>query len=74
MELGDVFIILDDRNARRIAQQLNLEVIGTVGMLLRAKQKGVIIEIKPLLTALEQADFRISESLVQNALLLAGEL
>jgi uncharacterized protein len=74
MELGDVFIILDDRNARRIAQQLNLKVIGTVGMLLRAKQKGVIVEIKPLLTALEQADFRISESLVQNALLLAGEL
>ncbi|MEH1871634.1 DUF3368 domain-containing protein [Nostoc sp.] len=48
--------------------------MGTVGMLLRAKQKGVIVEIKPLLTALEQADFRISESLVQNALLLAGEL
>jgi len=74
MELGDVLIILDDRNARRIAQQLNLKVIGTVGMLLRAKQKGVIAEIKPLLTALSQADFRISASLVGNALRLAGEL
>lgn len=74
MELGDVLIILDDRNTRRIAQQLNLKVIGTVGMLLRAKQKGVITEIKPLLTALSQADFRISASLVGNALRLAGEL
>lgn len=74
MELGDVLIILDDRNAQRIAQQLNLKVIGTVGMLLRAKQKGVIAEIKPLLTALSQADFRISASLVGNALRLAGEL
>ncbi|MBD2605893.1 DUF3368 domain-containing protein [Scytonema hofmannii FACHB-248] len=74
MELEDVLIILDDRNARRIAQQLNLKVIGTVGMLLRAKQKGVIAEIKPLLTALSQADFRISASLVENALRLAGEL
>ena len=36
MELGDVFVILDDRNARRIAEQLSLKVIGTVGMLLRA--------------------------------------
>jgi predicted nucleic acid-binding protein len=74
MELEDVFIILDDRNARRIAQQLGLKVIGTVGMLLRAKQKNVIAEIKPLLTALEAADFRIAEPLVQNALRLAGEL
>jgi uncharacterized protein len=74
MELGDVFIILDDRNARRIAQQLGLKVIGTVGMLLRAKQKSVISEIKPLLTALTAADFRIAEPLIQNALRLAGEL
>lgn len=74
MELGDVFIILDDRNARRIAEQLSLKVIGTVGMLLRAKHKGVVTEIKPLLTALNQADFLISEAIVQNALRLAGEL
>ncbi|KAB8318728.1 DUF3368 domain-containing protein [Tolypothrix campylonemoides VB511288] len=71
MELGDVFMILDDRNARRIAQQLGLKVIGTVGMLLRAKQKGVIAEVKPLLTALAQVDFHIAKPLVENALRLA---
>lgn len=74
MELGDVFIILDDRKARQLALQLNLKVIGTVGMLLRAKGKGIITEIKPLLAALNQADFRISEPLIQNALRIAGEL
>lgn len=74
MELGDVFIILDDKNARRIAQQIGLKVIGTVGMLLRAKNKGVIAEVKPLLIALAQAEFRIAEPIVQNALRLAGEL
>lgn len=74
MELGDVFIILDDRKARQLALQLNLKVIGTVGMLLRAKGKGMITEIKPLLAALNQADFRISEPLIQNALRIAGEL
>ncbi|MEH2181185.1 DUF3368 domain-containing protein [Nostoc sp.] len=74
MEIEDVFIILDDRNARRIAQQIGLKVIGIVGMLLRAKQNSVIAEIKPLLTALEAADFRIAEPLVQNALRLPGEL
>lgn len=34
LELGDVILILDDKKARRIAQQLGLKVIGTVGMLL----------------------------------------
>ena len=47
MKLGDVLLILDDKKARRVAQQLDLKVIGTVGMLLRAKRQGVISEIKP---------------------------
>ncbi len=74
MELGDVFVILDDRKARLLALQLSLKVIGTVGMLLRAKRFGVITEIKPLLTALNQVDFRISQALIQKALQIAGEL
>ena len=73
LELNDVFIILDDLSARRVAKQLNLKVMGTVGMLLRAKQQKVIDEIKPLLTALNTADFRVSEAIIQNALRLAGE-
>lgn len=74
MELGNIFVILDDRKARQLAFQLNLKVIGIVGMLLRAKRFGIILEIKPLLTALNQANFRISEPLIQNALRIAGEL
>jgi predicted nucleic acid-binding protein len=73
MELGDVLLILDDKKARRVAQQIGLKVIGTVGMLLRAKRDGVITEIKPLLTALVQADFRISDGVIQEALRLSGE-
>lgn len=73
MELGDVFVILDDLSARRVAQQLHLKVIGTTGMLLRAKQQGIIPEIKPILDALTTANFRISSPLIQKALELANE-
>ncbi len=73
MELGDVILILDDKKARRVAQQIGLRVIGTVGMLLRAKRQGVIGEIKPLLTALIQADFRIADAIIREALRLSGE-
>ncbi|MCP2727896.1 DUF3368 domain-containing protein [Limnofasciculus baicalensis] len=66
MELDDVILILDDKKARRVAQQIGLKVIGTVGMLLRAKQQEVIPEISPLLTALLQVDFRISDAIVSS--------
>ncbi|MBZ8180925.1 DUF3368 domain-containing protein [Oscillatoria salina] len=42
-------------------------------MLLKAKQKGIISLIKPLLSALNKADFRLSEAIVQKALQLADE-
>lgn len=73
MELGDVFIVLDDKKARRIAKQLGLKVIGTVGLLLRAKKKGLVLAIKPILDALQEADFRMSNTLYQEALRLANE-
>jgi len=73
MELADVFIVLDDKKARRIAKQLELKVIGTVGLLLRAKKKSVVTEIKPILDALHDVDFRIGETLYQEALRLAKE-
>lgn len=73
MELGDVFIILDDLSARRVAQQLHLKVIGTTGMLLRAKQQGIIPKVKPILDALTTANFRISAALIRKALELADE-
>jgi uncharacterized protein len=66
-------IILDDKKARRIAQQLGLRVIGTVGILLRAKRKGIVLTIRPLLQAIQAAGFRLSPSLLNEALRIAGE-
>ncbi|MEO0011945.1 MAG: hypothetical protein RLZZ535_334 [Cyanobacteriota bacterium] len=73
LELENVLLILDDKKARRVAQQMSLKVIGTVGMLLRAKRQGVIAEVKPLLLKLTEADFRISQGIIQEALRLSGE-
>ena len=73
LELENVLLILDDKKARRVAQQMRMKVIGTVGMLLRAKRQGVIAEVKPLLLKLTEADFRISQGIIQEALRLSGE-
>jgi len=73
MELGDVFVILDDKKARRVARQIGLNVIGTVGVLLRAKRQGIVPTIQPVLVALRQAGFRMTGELYAEALRLAGE-
>ena len=66
-------IILDDRKGREVAQRLGVPVTGTVGLLLKAKQEGVIDAVRPLLDALDAKQFRIGNALRAEALRLAGE-
>jgi predicted nucleic acid-binding protein len=73
MERGDAWLVLDDKKARRVARQLGLRLIGTVGVLLQAKQRGAVPTIGPLLGALRDAGFRLSPALEREALRLAGE-
>ena len=73
LELGNVFVLLDDKKARQIAKQLGLEIIGTIGLILRAKRKGLIEKVKPVLNELIMAGFRIKVNLYQEALRLANE-
>ena len=66
-------LIVDDRKAREAAQRLGIPVTGTVGLILKAKQAGVIPCILPLLNALDHNQFRLSQAIRAEALRLAGE-
>jgi predicted nucleic acid-binding protein len=66
-------LILDDKKARRVAQQLGLPITGTLAALLRAKQQGLISNMRDVLDDLAAADLRISDALVVDALRRAGE-
>lgn len=68
-----VRVILDDRKAREAAQRLHIPVTGTVGLILKAKQNGLIAAIRPLLDALQINGFRISQELREEAFRIAGE-
>jgi predicted nucleic acid-binding protein len=46
-ELNADFLLIDDRKARVIAESLQVNCIGSVGVLIKAKQKGIISELKP---------------------------
>lgn len=42
LELSDCMVILDDRKARNFARNLNIKITGTLGILVKAKRKGII--------------------------------
>lgn len=64
---------LDDRVARLFAGQLGLEVIGMIGVLLKAKRAGLLPSLRPLLEEAQSQGFRMGIELHQEALRLAGE-
>ncbi len=67
------FIILDDLKARKTAIKNGLNVIGTLGLLLNAKKEGRISSLKELIEIFMKNDIRISQELIKNILIEAGE-
>jgi predicted nucleic acid-binding protein len=70
---GDLLFI-DEQKGRRIASRNGIKVIGTLGILLLAKQKGLIKSIKSPIQLLRRSPIRISDRLYQKALEMAGEV
>jgi predicted nucleic acid-binding protein len=66
-------IVLDDYKARKIADQLGLNFTGTIGVIIKAKLKGIIPSIKPLLEKIKKTDFRLSAEIELLALKEAKE-
>jgi len=64
---------LDDRQARLLAEQLNLPVVGTIGILLKAKKAGLIPSVRALLDAIQTEGFRIGDDLYHRAVNLSDE-
>ena len=65
--------VLDDLAARRCADVLGIPVLGTLGVMVLAKRRGMLAAIEPLLEGLLQGGFRLDPKLVEHAKRLAGE-
>ena len=73
LELDDTLLIVDDLKGRKEAQRLGLKITGLMGVLLKCKQENIISEVKPILIAIKEASFRISEKIELFVLQQAGE-
>jgi predicted nucleic acid-binding protein len=73
LELPASIVLLDDGLARRVAESLEIQFTGTLGLLLDAKKQGLIPSLRPLLDQLQTLRFRLSPQTRSTILELAGE-
>ena len=66
-------VLLDEKRGRQKAKKIGLMTKGTVGVLLEAKEEGLIDVIKPFLIQLQDNGMHLSELLIKDALQDAGE-
>ena len=74
IETSDATIVLDDQKARNVAIEMGLEVTGTIGVIARAKLKGIIPSVQPLIDQIRKTNFRLAPEIEVEALIAAGEL
>jgi hypothetical protein len=69
VEHGAELLLMDERLGRESASHFNLRITGVVGVLVEAKRKGFIQDVKSHLVALRDlAGFHLSEQLYQRIL------
>ena len=73
-ELNADLLLLDEEKARKAAQLAGFKVMGIVGLLILAKDMGLIDAISPYIHDLERKNFRISQKIINEALKRSKEL
>ncbi len=72
-ELGADWVLMDEKKGRRKLAQLGIPKIGTLGILLKAKQVGLLPIVRPELEKLHRQGFSISQFVIDAVLQQAGE-
>jgi predicted nucleic acid-binding protein len=72
-ELKAELLVVDDYMAREHAKYLGFKVTGTLGIILKSKEQGIIECVKPLVDKLVDNGIYIDDKLYQYVLQIAGE-
>ena len=68
-DTGADFLFMDEARGRRVAKELGLRIMGTVGILLAAKDDGLLTksDVENALEGLKASNRRISEEIIAAA-------
>jgi uncharacterized protein len=67
------YLIIDESKGRAIADSYGVKIVGILGVLIQAKQKGVISSAKEYIEKLIEIGFRLDKKLVGQVLKKLGE-
>lgn len=67
------WLLIDDKRGRKIAAVNHINTIGSLGVLLSAKKRGLISAVKPKIDQIADSNVYIGQTLRQIVLDIAGE-
>lgn len=66
--------ILDDAAGRSCAKAIRVPVIGTLGIVLRAKKTGLVVSAVEIMEKLRRAGLHLDDDIIRSALARIGEV
>ena len=66
-------LLIDDASGRKVATKLGVAVVGTIGVLLRAKQLRMVEAVLPIALEMRKRGYWFSDDLLEQAVVLTGE-
>jgi predicted nucleic acid-binding protein len=66
LEIVNSTLIIDEIKGRKIAQSLNIDIIGTIGVILLAEKRGLIKDGLGIILRLVNKGFRLSDKLIDR--------
>lgn len=67
------YLLIDEKAGRKVAKINHIKIIGSLGVLIEAKRKGIIPLLKPYVEILRQSKTHFGEDLLTYALTAVGE-
>lgn len=68
IEKDDSLLIIDEKKGRKVAKKMGLKITGLLGVIVKAKENGLIEKVKPIIEELEKVEFHISKILKEQIL------
>lgn len=65
--------MIDEKAGRKVAKINQIKIIGSLGVLIEAKRKGIIPLLAPYIDILRQSKAHFGEDLLTYALTVVGE-